>query len=158
MRSCRIACAALVGRCMRQTTKALAKICAFKPGYQSQEEGSSTIEFVLWLPILAGFVMLATDATLLMHEQTYLTELSRDAARMVAVGEKTEEEAEEATLARFNDASAYNVDVEIDGEFVQAVVTIPFKNVILFSGPFSGDAILTGHVSMWIEDSAEAGS
>lgn len=119
--------------------------------FRKAESGSVTIEFVLWVPILMGFVMLSTDATLLMHEQTYLSELSRDAARMVAIGDRTVDEARTETLGRLNSDTGYEVTVALDGEYVAATVSVPFNKVILFNGVFAGSAVLSGGVTMWIE-------
>nr|WP_319251325.1 TadE/TadG family type IV pilus assembly protein [uncultured Celeribacter sp.] len=130
-------------------------LCRRRSAFWRGEDGSATIEFALWLPILAGLVMLATDATLLMHEQTYLSQVSRDAARMVAVGDKTVEEAQSFAVTRLGTDKTYTVSVVEDDDFVVASVSVPFSDVIIFSGPFSGSAELTGDVSMWIESSGE---
>ncbi|GAA3875200.1 TadE family protein [Celeribacter arenosi] len=115
------------------------------------DDGSATIEHVLWIPVLGGLVMLSTDATLLLHEQTYLYELSRDAARMVSVGQKTVEEAKIATETRLGSGAGYEVNVVINEEYVVASIDVPFEDIILFNGPFVGNAKLNGGVTMWIE-------
>ena len=136
--------------------KQLKTAIATVKNFHRSEGGSATVEHILWIPLLGGFVMLATDATLLMHQQTYLYELSRDAARMVSVGEKTIEEAEIATKARLAGNSDYVVSVSISDEYVVSKVTVPFNKVVLFNGPFVGSAKLEGGVTMWMEGTGGA--
>ena len=44
-------------------------------------EGSTTVEFALWLPIFFMIFGVATDAALLMHKQTQLIDMARTASR-----------------------------------------------------------------------------
>ena len=77
-----------------------------------EEDANVTIEFVLWLPVMLGVVMLSADATLLMHRQTLLYDAARDTSRQVALGQKTEDDAEAALRERLGDAEPYELNVD----------------------------------------------
>jgi Flp pilus assembly protein TadG len=57
------------------------------------ENGSATIEFVLWVPVFVVILVAATDATILYLHHTEMWNVSRDVARRVAVGDLTETDA-----------------------------------------------------------------
>lgn len=61
--------------------------------FLSDERGSATIEFVLWVPIFVAILVAATDATVLYLHHTEMWNVSRDVARRVAVGDMTEADA-----------------------------------------------------------------
>ena len=52
--------------------------------FVSRENGSTTIEFVLWLPLLVGVLIVAVDASVLYMRQSNLWQVSRDTARIVS--------------------------------------------------------------------------
>ncbi len=131
--------------------KALASICKHVTSYCRSENGSATIEHVLWLPVMTGFMMLTTDATILMNHQGHLYEVARDGARMVSVGQRTPQEAAEALRSKLANGENYDIDLHVDGDYVVSEVSIPFSKVALFSRSISGDATLSGGVVMWIE-------
>jgi Flp pilus assembly protein TadG len=61
--------------------------------FLSDECGSATIEFVLWVPVFVVILVATTDATMLYLQQTEMWNVSRDVARRVAVGDITEADA-----------------------------------------------------------------
>jgi Flp pilus assembly protein TadG len=63
------------------------------PQFLRDERGSVTIEFVLWVPIMAVILVAATDATVLYLHHTEMWNVSRDVARRVAVGDMSEADA-----------------------------------------------------------------
>lgn len=137
--------------------KALAEFRNRMSAFARGESGSATIEHVLWLPVMAGFMMLTTDATILMNHQGHLYEVARDGARMVSVGEKTPQEAAAMVRSHLKDGDNYTIDLRVEGEYVVSEVSIPFRKVALFSRSISGDAKLSGGVVMWVEGAAQAG-
>ena len=46
--------------------------------------GSVTIEFVLWVPMIFFFMLLATDASLAFMRQSQMWQVSRETARIVS--------------------------------------------------------------------------
>lgn len=57
------------------------------------EQGSATIEFVLWVPVFVVLLIATIDATVLYLHHTEMWNVSRDVARRVAVGDITEDQA-----------------------------------------------------------------
>ncbi len=57
------------------------------------EQGSATIEFVLWVPIFVVILVASMDATVLYLHHTEMWNVSRDVARRVAVGDMSEADA-----------------------------------------------------------------
>ena len=60
-----------------------------------REDGATTIEFVLWMPILAGLIVMIANVTLMLHMQTLLYDAARDTSREVATNNATSAEAQE---------------------------------------------------------------
>lgn len=120
-----------------------------RKSWWKNESGSATVEFVMWLPIMAFLLTLTTDATTLMHQQQNLYNAARDASRQVALGQKTQEQAEEALLARFA-TDALQVIVEQENGFVTTTVSVPYSEYARVSGVFDGN--LEARVSMWVEN------
>jgi Flp pilus assembly pilin Flp len=87
--------------------------------FMSREDGSTTVEFVLWLPLLVGVLMVAVDASVLYMRQSNLWQVSRDTARIVSRHGMTEgvAEAYARSEVQFGDYVPA-VDVEIDGQLV----------------------------------------
>ena len=52
--------------------------------FGKKEDGSVTIEFVLWLPLLMALVLMATDASVAFMRQSHMWQVSRDTARIVS--------------------------------------------------------------------------
>jgi Flp pilus assembly protein TadG len=87
--------------------------------FLSRDDGSTTIEFVLWLPLLMAVLIVAMDASVLYMRQSNMWQVSRDTARIVSRHGMDEAAAE--IYAR-NEATYSNhipmVDVEMTGQFV----------------------------------------
>lgn len=49
-----------------------------------REGGAVTVEFVLWLPLLLGILLVAVDASVLYMRQSNMWQVSRDTARIVS--------------------------------------------------------------------------
>jgi len=121
-------------------------------------EGSTTVEFALWLPIFFMIFGVATDAALLMHRQTQLIDIARTASRQVSLGIATEAEAEAFVRSRFASDSAGAGSVSINNGYVNASVSVPFSEVVIFSFFLTGDNSLNASITMVDEASASASS
>ncbi|SFI78881.1 TadE/TadG family type IV pilus assembly protein [Albimonas pacifica] len=117
-------------------------------------EGSTTVEFALWLPIFFMIFGVATDAALLMHKQTQLI----DMARTASLGIATEAEAEAFVRSQFAPDSAGAAAVSINGGYVNASVSLPFSEVVIFSFFLTGDNSLSASITMVDEAAASASS
>ena len=56
------------------------------------KNGQSTVEFALLFPLLLLITVLIIEVSLLFHNYLIVTQLSREAARAVALGSKTDEQ------------------------------------------------------------------
>lgn len=112
--------------------------------------GSVTVEYVLWMPVMAGLMAMATDATVLMTSQTSLFTAARDASRSVALGRKTAADAQSELLARLGTARKYTATVSVSGGFVTTDIRVPFNDVLVFGGRFAGGT-LAGKAVMYVE-------
>ena len=117
---------------------------------QKEEDGGTTIEFVMWIPIMVMMLGMTTDATLLMHQQQNLYNMARDASRQVALGHKTMEEAAILLESRVP-AKTKSVEVVEDNGYVTAKVSVPFSDSAKITGFFLSGS-LRAEVSMWIEE------
>jgi Flp pilus assembly protein TadG len=118
--------------------------------FSLDEDGSSSIEFLLWVPVMVLFLTMTTDATLLMHEQQNLYTAARDASRQVALGQKTDVEAQEELIERYG-IDTLTAEVAIENGFVTTTISVPFTEITRISG-FFVDGNLSADVSMWIEN------
>ncbi|MFQ1701245.1 TadE/TadG family type IV pilus assembly protein [Loktanella agnita] len=121
--------------------------------WRQNEDGVVTIEFLLWLPVMVALLTLTTDATLLMHEQQNMYNAARDSSRQVALGLKTEDEAEELFLTRF-DSGDIEVHIVKANGFVTTTASMPFSQTARLSG-FLSSGQLSAEVAMWVESDGQ---
>ena len=58
--------------------------------FLSDESGSSTVEFVLWVPLFATLLMMTVDASFMYMNMTRMENAARDGARRLAMGQYDE--------------------------------------------------------------------
>ena len=96
-------------------------------GWWRREEGTASVEAVLWLPLFFLTLGIITDATMIFHGYTQALRVMQDANRSLSVGRiGTTAEAEsfiEAALAPLSGAAAATSST--DGGIVTTVVTLP---------------------------------
>ena len=101
--------------------------------FRRDETGSSTIEFVLWIPFIFVFVLIAADASLTFMRQSQMWQVSRETARIVSRHgmDKAAAEAfaaEQATIG----TTAPQVDVSFNDGDVIVSMAIPMDTVAPF--------------------------
>lgn len=64
------------------------------------EDGSSTIEFVLWLPLVLAILLLIVDSSMLFMSRTHAIRVLQDTNRLYSVGQFTGTPAERITKAQ----------------------------------------------------------
>lgn len=91
-----------------------------------RDQGSVTIEFVLWIPVLFALVLLTADASLLFLRHSNFLTISRDAARVVARHGLDAEAARDwaAEQARIGD---YRPEVTVRIDPVADTVTVSIR-------------------------------
>lgn len=101
--------------------------------FKKDETGSVTIEFVLWLPLLMGLFLIATDATVAFMRQSQMWQVSRDTARIVSRHGMTETAAiNYATQNAAFGATAPVVDVTASGSEVVVAISAPASAMTVF--------------------------
>lgn len=92
--------------------------------FGKDDRGSITVEFVLWTPILFGFILMIADVSLAFMQQARLLDISREAARIVARHGLDEAGAEQFAVkqARMGN-EGFDVSVQIDPEANTVTVT-----------------------------------
>ena len=68
--------------------------------FSRQESGSSTIEFVLWLPIVIAILLLIVDSSMLFMSRTHAMRVLQDTNRLYSVGQFTGTPAERIQKAQ----------------------------------------------------------
>ncbi len=130
---------------------------------RSSEEGQSTAEFALVLPILLIVTLLFVQAVMVLHAQLVVTGAAREAARR---GVETASEAEIRGVAMRAAAglSANGLEISVDsgprvrGEWIKVGVAYEVPLVIPAIAHLFPDHIrVEGRASMRIENDREAG-
>jgi len=102
--------------------------------FWKKDDGSASIEFVLWTPVYMFILMLTIDASFLFMNQSNYWSVSRDTARLVSrhaiTVEQAVEYAENAAISRHASPDA---TVTIDGQIVTVVLTSPAPQLTVFN-------------------------
>ena len=101
--------------------------------FHRAERGSVTIEFVMWVPVFCGLLMLFADTSLTYMNQSNFWNVGRETARIVARHGFDAEAAESfaethASFGRFTPEA----QVTIDGSTVTVTITADAKSMSLF--------------------------
>ena len=94
-----------------------------------QENGTVTVESVIWFPIYLLILGLIFDATMLMMGKTEMWSIANDTSRLVALGRMTESEAEDYVNNTLSGNRGLVADVTTSGDIVSTVITRPFGTV-----------------------------
>jgi len=68
--------------------------------FLQNEDGTSTIEFVLWLPLVLLILLLITDSSMLFMSRSHAIRVLQDTNRLYSVGQFTGDAAERITKAQ----------------------------------------------------------
>ena len=105
--------------------------------YRQQEDGSVTVEFVLWIPILVLLISLTADAALLFGAKANVLRVVQDANRAASIGrlgpvDEMTVEAQDFVRARigFMAANATITSVVIGNNVISTTVVIPSNDLI----------------------------
>ncbi len=101
--------------------------------FWTETRGSVTMEFVLWVPVFCGLLMLFADTSLAYLNQSNFWNVSRETARIVARHGLDEQAAEiyAETHASFG-RSKPTARVVIDGSTVTVTISAVMADVTLF--------------------------
>ncbi len=108
---------------------------SFRPvsNFLSDQRGSLSIEFVLWLPAFAFLLLLAADSTMAFMRQSQMWQVSRETARIVSRYGMDELTAETyaATMATIGE-TVPTVDVGFANAEVSVAMTMPLASMAPF--------------------------
>ena len=114
--------------------------------FRRDEGGSTTIEFVLWVPLLVALLLFATDVTLAFMRQSQVWQVSRETARIVS-RHGMDEAAAEAFAREIGTMGsvAPDVDVSFEGQDVVVTMSLPSASLTPFNtlGLLIGDRVTT---------------
>ena len=101
--------------------------------FLKKEDGSVTVEFVIWLPVVLALFLLAVDATFIFLGAGNMWQTSREAARVVSRYGMTEAEAETwvANRASFTDFTPA-VDITFETGDVIVRTSMPVRAMTPF--------------------------
>ena len=114
--------------------------------FPRDEDGSTTIEFVLWLPLLVALLLFATDVTLAFMRQSHAWQVSRETARIVSRHGMDEAAAEAFAREKgTTGAGVPEVDVSFDGMDVVVTMSLDASALTPFNtlGLLMGDRVTT---------------
>ncbi len=120
-----------------------------------RDDGNATVEFVLWLPLIAGVIVGAFDLNIVLMTQSNMYDVARDTARRVVTGElSSASEAQQYALDRLTYMNfEYGVDVTIGDDVVVDVETYLTNVAVLGIMGEHGKYKVTAAVTMRNESS-----
>jgi Flp pilus assembly protein TadG len=114
--------------------------------FRRDETGSTTVEFVLWVPLLVALLLFATDVTLAFMRQSQVWQVSRETARIVSRHgmDKAAAEAFAREIGTMG-TSVPDVDVAFEGLDVVVTMSLPSASLTPFNtlGLLLGDRVTT---------------
>lgn len=106
------------------------------------EAGSSTVEFVLWVPLFAFLLMLTVNASFVYMDLTRMENAARDGARRIAMGNDAESVVS-AVMSQLPSGD-YNIDTNCTTTEVACIsVSRPSESILPFAN-FLGIGNLLG--------------
>jgi Flp pilus assembly pilin Flp len=97
--------------------------------FLKDQEGNATVEFVLWLPLIAGIIVGAFDLNIVLMTQSNMWSVARDVARRVSTGEMSAATGQTYALERLDYMGfEYGVDIT-DGDDVVVSINTFLSNV-----------------------------
>lgn len=121
----------------------------FLSRFRRDENGNATVEFVLWLPLIAGIIVGTFDLNIVLMTQSNMWQVARDVARRVSTGELTASSGQAYALEQLNYMGfEYGVDIT-DGDDVVVQIQTYLSNVaILGVMGGNGQYAITATVTM----------
>jgi len=92
--------------------------------FRTDQNGNATVEFTLWLPLIAGIIVGAFDLNIVMTTQSTMWDVARDTARRVAIGQYDAISGQKYALSQLKFMNFnYGVDVAVNKDVVVTVKT-----------------------------------
>lgn len=98
------------------------------------ERGAQTVEFVLWVPIIAALLVIVVDAATLYITHNEMWNVARDTARRMSTGQLTsaeEAEAHAASAMSLRDLP-YSITAVFDPDAaMQVIIALSFDDILI---------------------------
>lgn len=100
-----------------------------------EEDGTATLEFVIWVPTFAAILLLAADLALSLFTYSRMWDISRETARRVAVGEIAIDQAESIVNGLLPNYGTFEVSVAENDDknvavAIQGISVSPFVGTL----------------------------
>jgi hypothetical protein len=119
--------------------------------FTSDEDGSATLEFTLWMPVFAILLLLIADTSLLFSAKANLWRVASDTARRIAVGELTTVTAPAYAQAQLGGNPDYVVRAMREGRDVKVGITVPFGEIAMSAAIFPAETTMSVAVIQRVE-------
>lgn len=97
-----------------------------------KDEGSATVEAILWLPIFFLIIGLATDVTMIFHANSRALRVVEDVNRAISVGRITSLTEAQADIVKMLPNYAHvTAVVKVSNGVITSKVTIPVSSVVV---------------------------
>ncbi len=98
-----------------------------------EEKGSTTIEFVIWMPLMVGLLLLAFQASLLISAKGNYGRLAHEAARSVSRHAISAQEAEDWILDRWSGDRTPHATVDVEDGMVTVSIAHAASQIVTFN-------------------------
>ena len=112
-----------------------------KPGFWRDEDGSFTVEAVIWIPLFAMILAFIMNVSMLFFAESQMLRIVQDGNRALSLGRlESVEEVEQYVLARLTYLNVpLNIDTQVSGGFVSTNVSVTAADLMplkLMTAPF----------------------
>lgn len=125
---------------MARRSRLLASLRAFK----RREDGSATIEAVLWLPAFFYILALSVDTTMIFHGYSRVIRVVEDVNRGISVGRiKTVDEGKTKIATALSNYKGVTSDIKVVDGVVVTTVAVPVGSMVFMGAikPLLGKGI-----------------
>jgi hypothetical protein len=101
--------------------------------FAQSEEGSSTIEAVLWVPGFVFLLFMVTDISFVFNGRSEIMRIIQDGNRSFSVGRLTSVEETEIYIETQLEPLSLNIEVEtvVDAGIITSVATVPVDDLVI---------------------------
>jgi len=89
------------------------------------EDGTVSVEFVLWVPVIFFFFLLVADASAAFMAQANMWHIAGEISRALATGRMVEAEA----YLLLEQSGRYTLDIQPSGQTITVLLSQPFSNI-----------------------------
>ena len=103
-----------------------------KAGFLRREDGTVTVEAVLWLPVFIAIFAMIVDVTMIMFGQAQALRVVQDANRLVSVGVLRSEEATRTFIQSRLSGISDNIVVQsrVEQGIISTNITMPSRDLV----------------------------